>query len=269
MRRKGRRQSRNWTRLFKTSDSRGDRPRRKVWAVYTFVLLWLYALIKVVAAPSNFFGLWLSQFLETLEGLLHYLADTILSPVGLILIAFIWLIKTGDLYQLLNKIRYMRLKKGDAPAVNVSPYSAEAGDVDAKPLNAWQRATLGDIERTGNPEEQQYKLAQLVAYEQLSGNPVLLPLLQFLHYYRRDDISFYQVAQFLAGEGLMDKDQLSGQELDVESAVLGYISYLQHAGLADVHATLQPAPDGFYGTIHKVKIPQHVQDVMELFHNSD
>ena len=115
-------------------------------------------LIKVVAAPSNFLGMWLSQFLETLEGLLRYLADTVLSPVGLILIAFIWLIKTGDLYQLLNKIRYMRLNKGDAPVVNVSPYSAETGDVDAKPLNAWQRATLEDIERTESPEEQQYKL---------------------------------------------------------------------------------------------------------------
>lgn len=264
MERKNKRKKRNWLTAFKSSTQR-NRPRWQMWTAIVLVVLLLYALLKVIASKTSFFGMWLSTFLDTVEGIFLYLSGTILSPVGLILITFIWLIKSGDLYQFLNKIRYLRLAKGDAPVVQLSGTHDAANREPFTPLNAWQRSLLGEIERTSNIEEQQKKLSQLVVYEQLSKKPAILPLLQFLHYYRRDDISFYQVAQFLAGEGLLDKDRLSNQELDIESAVLGYMSYLQHTGLVEVHMTLQPSPDGFYGTIHKVKIPQHVHEVMELF----
>lgn len=264
MKRKYKRKKRNWLSLFNRG-YREKNPRWLIWMVSILVVLLLYALLKVTVSRANFFGMWLSTFLDTIEGLFRYLSATILSPVGLILIALIWLIKSGDLYQLLNKIRYMRLAKGDAPVVQITANHSVRKEAESIPLNAWQRALLGEIERTNNIDEQKTKLSQLAIYEQLAENPVVLPLLQFLHYYRRDDILFYQVAQFLAGEGLLDQDRLSGQELDIEATILGYMSYLRHAGLVDVHMTLQPSPDGFYGTIHKVKIPQHVQEVMELF----
>lgn len=265
MERKNKRKKPNRLQFSKLTPS-GRMPRWQMWVVNGLIVLLLYSLLKVIATKTNFFGVWLSSFLESIEAIFLYLSKTILSPIGLILLAIIWLIKTGDLYQLMNKIRYMRLAKGDLPVVQVTAnHHAAAKEEQRTPLNAWQRALLGEIERTSNVEDQRNKLSQLVVHEQLSEKPAVLPLLQFLHYYRRDDISFYQVAQFLAGEGLLDKERLSGQELDIESTVLGYLSYLQHTGLVEAHITLKPSSDGFYGTIHKVKIPQHVQEVMELF----
>lgn len=264
MNRKNRRKQLNWPRVSRRLLSRNVL-RWLRWLLVALVTLLLYALLKTVATGQGFFGAWLATFLNTIEGVFIYLSHTILSPVGLIVLALIWLIKTGDFYQLLNKLRYMSLAKGDHPVVRHMPSGAEKKDTEDVPLNAWQRSLLGEIERTNNIPLQKLKLSQLVVYEQLAESDVFLPLLQFLHHYRRDDITFHQIAQFLIGEGLLEKERLSGPELDVESTVLGYVSYLQHAGIIEAHVTLQPGPDGFYGMIHKVKIPQHVQEVMVVF----
>lgn len=256
MRRKKKYRKSSWQRF-------GPVPRWQIGLVFGFVALLLYALLKVVATGQGFFGLWLSSFLNAVEGVFTYLSKTILSPIGLILITLGWLVKTGDFYRLLNKIRYMRFTKGEQPVVHFP--KPTRGATKSVPLNAWQRSLLSNIERTDDSDDQKRKWAQLVIYEQLSEKQAVLPLLQFLHHYRREDISFFQVAQFLTAEGLINRDRLSRQELDIEAEVLGYMGYLQHAGLIEAHITLQPAPDGFYGTIHKVKIPQRVREVMALF----
>lgn len=238
--------------------------RRHKWIGSGLATLLLYALLKVIGAKPTFAGMWITAFLNAVEAIFMYISETLLSPVGLIVLAFIWLIRTGDLYQLLNKVRYMRLAKGDSPAIHYQVVPS-LHEPSAKPLNALQRTLLGDMDRTSNVEQQQTKLSQLVIYQQLLKNPAALSLLQFLHYYRRDDITFYQVAQFLVSEGLLEKDQLSRQELEVEATVLGYMSYLEYSGMIKAHVTLQPSSDGFYGTIHKIKIPRHVQEVIDFF----
>lgn len=260
-----RRKPRNWT-IRSMIRFPSQLPRWQTWIFRLVLILFLYSILKVLATGEHFIGVWLSVFLSTIEAIFLYVSKTILSPIGLILIALLWLVKAGDLYQLMNKLRYMRLAKGELPAVQVTSESETKAARDrSSPLNAWERTLLGEIERTSHIEEQRDKLSQLIIYEQLLAKPFALPLLQFLHHYRRDDIRFFQVAQFLAGEGLLHKEQLSRQELDIEATVLGYLSYLQHEGLIEAHFTLQPTPDGFYGTIHKVKIPQRVQEVMQLF----
>lgn len=265
VKRRNKRKPRNWAIRSKLRFP-DQLSRWQTWIFRIVLILLLYSILKIAAAGEHFIGMWMSVFLGTIEVIFMYLSKTILSPIGLVLIAVLWLVKAGDLYQLMNKVRYMRLAKGELPAVQVISDNETAAALDRSgPLNAWERTLLGEIERTGDIEEQRDKLSQLVIYEQMLTKPFALPLLQFLHHYRRDDIRFFQVAQFLAGEGLLHKEQLSRQELDIEATVLGYLSYLQHEGLIEVHFTLQPTPDGFYGTIHKVKIPQRVHEIMQLF----
>lgn len=235
------------------------------WTALSFVILLLYSLLKVSTRGDHFVAQWLTAFLTSIEVVLSFLSHTLLNPIGLILLAVIWLIKTGELYLLFNKFRYMRLAKGEQPAVEHVTGARQKLDSDpAKPLTDWQKNTLADIRTMSNPYEQQQKCTQLVGYQLMSDRPETLPLLQFLHHYRRDDISFYQVAQFLAGEGWLGKDLLTGPELNVEATVLGYIDYLQHAGLMQAYVTLQSSPDGFYGIIRKVKVPNNILEIMQL-----
>lgn len=262
--RKSRRKKRlKWRAL--SADRIEQMPASLRWFALGFLVLLVYALLKLVAGLPNVIGRWIGIFLTTVEAMVYALTQAVLSPVGLILMAFIWLVKTGDMYRLLNKVRYLRLARASDVAIR---FGAPPRESDGKPsaaLTDWQRHVLSQLARTTNPEEQARLVEQLSAYELIAKKQELLPLLQFLHYFRRDDISFFQIAQFLVTEKYIDPRHFSHHELELEVAVLGYISHLQHAGLIEAHITLTPAPDGFYGTVHKVKIPQHVQEVMEQF----
>ncbi|WP_054949810.1 hypothetical protein [Numidum massiliense] len=232
------------------------------------VVLILYALLKTIGTPQNFFGKWLVTFLTSIEDIVLFVAEAVFSPVGLVLIVCIWLIKTGDLYQVLNKVRYTAFTRHAHPVVTYATAThtspTEEG-ADPATVDEWQHNLLERVNRASDTAEQAHLLEQLSIYRLFTAKPILLSVLQFLHHYRRDDISFYQVAQFLATYDWIDRTRLSGQDLDVEATVLGYISHLEHAGLIIAHITLQPARDGFYGTIHKVKVPRHVQEVMAVF----